>query len=112
MTTFTYVPDRGFSKQSTPRNLIMQFGDGYSHRVSDGINAMNTLWNLSFSSRSLADAAAIISFFESNAGVTAFQWTPPDEATQYNVVCTAWSQVYESVATRTISATFERIYQT
>ena len=112
MTAFTYVPDRGFSKQTTPRILTTQFGDGYAHRIADGINAINTSWSVVFSSRNLIDSAAIIAFFEGTAGYIPFQWVPPDEATQYNIVCPNWSQSYDSHISRTITATFNRVYQT
>ena len=111
MTAFTYVPDRGFNKQTTPKVNTFQFGDGYAQRTADGINSINTSWSVTFSSRGLIDSAAIIAFFEAAAGVTPFQFTPPDEATQYNVICPNWSQQYESHISRTITATFNRVYQ-
>lgn len=111
MTIFTYVPDKGFNKQTTPRVLTTQFGDGYAHRIASGINSIDTTWDVQFSSRSLVDAAAIIAFFEAEAGVGFFQWTPPDEATQYKVICPNWSLVYESPISRSISTKFIRVYQ-
>ena len=111
MSIFSYVPDRGFGKQTSPRVLNTQFGDGYAHRIADGINSINTSWDLTFSSRDLTDSEAIITFFETRAGVTPFQFTPPGEATQYNVICPSWSQQYESHISRNISATFTRVYQ-
>lgn len=110
MAVFDYVPDRGFSKQTTPRVLVTQFGDGYAHRIADGINAINTVWDLTFTNRDLVDSAAIIAFFETAAGATSFLWTPPDETTQYSIVATDWRQVYESFISRTISVKFTRVY--
>lgn len=106
MTAFTIVPDRGFTKQATPRVLLTQFGDGYAHRIADGINSKNISWDLTFNSRDLTEAASIISFFESANGVTKFQFTPPDEQTQYNVICPDWRLSYESSISRSISAKF------
>lgn len=111
MAVFNVVPDKGFSKQTTPRVLITQFGDGYAHRMLEGLNSINTTWSLTFNSRSILDAAEIISFFELAAGVISFQWTPPDETTQYNVVCTEWSQTYDAPIARSITAKFIRVYQ-
>lgn len=110
MAVFNYVPDRGFSKQTTPKVLISQFGDGYAHRIADGINSINTSWSLTFTNISLVDSAAIITFFETAAGTTSFQWTPPNEAVQYNVTCAEWNVIYESHISRTISAKFTRVY--
>lgn len=111
MTIFIEVPDKGFSKQTTPRVLVTQFGDGYAHRIADGLNSINTIWDVTFTSRSLVASASIISFFETAAGTIPFQWTPPDEVTQYNVICPDWRLVYESPISRTITAKFIRVYQ-
>lgn len=110
MSVFEYVPDRGFSKQTTPRVLVTQFGDGYAHRVVDGINSINTVWDLTFTNRTLVDAAAMIAFFEAAAGATSFQWTPPDELVEYSVIANDWRLVYESHISRTISVKFTRVY--
>lgn len=111
MAVFTIVPDKGFSKQTTPKVLTTQFGDGYAHRVADGINSINTTWNVTFNSRSLVDSDAIIAFFEAQAGVISFDFTPPDETTVYKVLCPDWSQTYESPISRSTSAKFVRTYQ-
>ena len=38
----TYAtPDKSMAKQSTPRVLIANFGDGYEQRIADGINTLN-----------------------------------------------------------------------
>lgn len=111
MATFTYVADRGFQKQTSPRVLTSQFGDGYAHRIADGINSINTSWDLTFSSRDLTDAAAIITFFETEAGIGYFYFTPPDEIVSYKVICPSWTITYESHVSRTITAKFIRVYQ-
>lgn len=111
MTIFLEVPDRGFSKQTTPRVLVTQFGDGYTHRMLDGLNSINNTWDVTFTNRNLVDAGSINAFFEAAAGAIPFQWTPPDEGTQYNVVCTEWKLVYETPISRTITAKFTRVYQ-
>lgn len=110
MAVFEYVPDRGFTKQTTPRVLVTQFGDGYAHRIADGINSINTSWSLTFTNRTLTDAAAIIYFFETAAGCISFLWTPPDELVQYSVIANDWSLTYESHISRTISVKFTRVY--
>lgn len=111
MTTFTIAPDKGFSKQTTPRVLTTQFGDGYAHRMIDGLNSINTSWNLTFNSRSITDVAEIIAFFEAAAGAISFKWTPPDELIEYNVICSEWTQTYDAPIARSVTAKFVRVYQ-
>lgn len=111
MAVFTIVPDKGFTKQTTPKVLTTQFGDGYAHRVADGINSINTSWDVTFNSRSLVHSDEIIAFFELHAGVVSFDFTPPDEVTVYRVYCPDWRQIYESPISRSTSAKFVRTYQ-
>jgi phage-related protein len=111
MAEFEYVPSKGFSGDSTPRVRMARFGDGYSQRVAEGINPVNQTWNLQFNSKPLAEAQAIDAFFRVKNGVASFTWVPPDEVTEVKVICQKWSQVYESHISRSITATFERVYE-
>jgi phage-related protein len=107
---FTFVPDRNFSKQHKPKVLKFQFGDGYSVRVPDGINTNNITWNLTFMSRRITEANSIIAFFETTKGSDSFLWTPPGESTQYSVIVEEWSSTYDSHISKTVSATFTRVF--
>jgi phage-related protein len=111
MAVFSYIPDRGFGTQTSPRVLNHQFGDGYSQRTADGINVNNVSWNLTFNNRTIADITAIVSFLEDKAGSTIFQWTPPGDTTQYNVLCADWVQTYDSYISRSLSAKFTKVNQ-
>lgn len=110
MSEFTWIPDRGFNTETTPRVLTAKFGDGYSQRVADGINSLEQTWTLSFNSRSLTEVTAIESFLVTKGGITRFTWTPPDSSTEYRVICSRWNISYETNISRNISATFERVY--
>lgn len=110
MADFTYAPSRGFSSDITPSVHTAKFGDGYAQRVIHGINNIASVWNLQFTSQPLADAAAIVAFFEAKAGASSFTWLPPGESTEVMVICSKWSKTYESEISRNITATFERVY--
>jgi len=110
MADFEYAPSRGFTQDVAPSVHTAKFGDGYAQRVIHGINNIASAWSLLFQSQPLADADAIIAFFESKAGATSFTWLPPDEATEVLVICTKWNKTYESEISRNITATFERVY--
>jgi phage-related protein len=116
---FTWVPSVNFRKQNKARVLTAAFGDGYSQRSSDGINNINMEWQLSFINQPLAIADAIEIFLRTAgiggnnsqyAGVQYFLWTPIGEVTQYKVVCDTYDIDYTSHISRTINASFRRVY--
>jgi phage-related protein len=111
MSDFTWLPTIGFTKDTTPKVKTSKFGDGYSQRVPDGINNMVQAWNLQFQAQTLTTAAAIENFLSSKQGVYNFTWTPPGESSEVRVICTKWTKTYDSSISRTISATFERVYE-
>ena len=62
----------------TLRARSVQFGDGYSQAVADGINNKVGSWPLRF----VGDRdtiRAIADFLDRHAGATSFYWTPPLE---------------------------------
>ena len=111
MAEFTWIPSVGFSSDTTPRVRVAQFGDGYSQRVAYTINNLNQTWNLKFDGQDIDTANAIEAFLVSKQGASSFSWLPPGEFTEVRVVCTKWSKNYESSISRSISATFERVYE-
>jgi phage-related protein len=72
-------PDKSLRRGTKPRTLSVQFGDGYTQRLRDGINVLNESWDLSFKNRSIVDIRLMKAFLETKAGVTSFTWTPPGE---------------------------------
>lgn len=108
--TFTWVPSKSFSKTNKPRVLTAQFGDGYSQRVSNGINPIVREWSVSFSGRTLKETNLIETFLTNRKGVEGFLWTPPGDTTTYSVVCPEWSRTYDSHISATIQARFIQIF--
>lgn len=108
--TFSYTPDRGFSKTTKPRVLTYQFGDGYSQRTGDGINSMPSTYSLSFNSRDVTTAEAIIAFLEATQGRTYFLWTPVGETQQIKVIASEWSMTHDTSISRNISVTFTQVF--
>ena len=72
------IPDRGLSTDQSARVHMANYGDGYEQRVAAGINNLPESWSLTWNNRSNADANKVIKFLEDQAGVTAFDWYPPD----------------------------------
>jgi len=96
MSTFTWVPDVSTRGRRVPRVLKAQFGDGYEQRTQDGLNSNLMVWNLTFSTLTLAELDAIDAFLLALGGADKFQWTPPnpfnDSARWW--VCENWSWNY------------------
>lgn len=114
---FNFTCSVGNRQATKPKNLVARFGDGYSHRVADGINNVVREWDVTFINQPLSVASAIVTFLETAGlgdtalyGNTYFLWTPPDEQTQYKVICEDFSVEYASAISRTITAKFIQVY--
>ena len=111
-----YVPDRNIQRTSKPNVYRIQFGDGYEQRLQRGINNLVETYQISFNNRPNSEIDTIIDFFDSNAGVTAFDFTIPDTqgnggVTTIQVVCEDYSQTYFNLEVNSCSATLRRVYE-
>lgn len=111
MATFTWTPDFGAKAVYKPRVRVASFGDGYEQRQADGINARNDTWDLQFENRDDSETAAIHGFLALRAGVEAFDWTPPNEASAIRVVCREWSRAVTRANLNSVTAQFIRVYE-
>ena len=110
------VPDRGMSWKTEPQVLKNEFGDGYTQRISKGLNNLKQNITVNFANRTKADADDIVAFFETKKGVTAFTFTVPDSNSgsselAVKVICPDWSQNWEHDDYYSVNATFERVYE-
>ena len=110
------VPDRGMSWKTEPQVLKNEFGDGYTQRLSKGLNSLKQNITVNFANRTKADVDDIVAFSETKKGVTAFTFTVPDSNSgsselAVKVICTDWSQNWENDDYYSVNATFERVYE-
>jgi phage-related protein len=112
MATFPAItPTYGAQKGSAPRTRIVQFGDGYQHRLIVGLNQNPKVWTLTFNV-SETDADAIETFLDARAADSdSFDWTPPGEASSYKWVCYEWSKSIPYNNRATVSATFVQVFE-
>ena len=105
--------DKGFTRQSTPKIHTMDFGDGYTQRITDGINNLQQTMQVSFSTRPKAEIDDLVAFFESLGGVNKFEMTIDDTngAETIKVLCQQWSQTWAFDNFYSLSATFVRCYE-
>ena len=109
------LPDKGLSRQSTPRVLKVQFGDWYEQRIAEGLNSSNENYQISYSNRPKAEIDDIAAFIDGKKGVTSFDYVIPDTnnsgETTIKVVCDQYNLVYVSDSSYTFTATFRRVYE-
>lgn len=77
-----FSPPRGVSPSSgstaKPRIKLAQFGDGYSQRAGDGLNAVPRTFQAQWDAISSDDADSIEAFMTAHVA-TPFSWMPPLE---------------------------------
>lgn len=112
MATFPDIaPIYGAQKTSQPKVRQVQFGDGYSQRLTVGLNQNPKVWNLTWNTTE-ADSDTIEAFLDARAadGVS-FTWTPPHEAIAYQWICYDWSKAIPYLDFVTIQATFTQVFE-
>ena len=110
------VPDRNLSRQTQPKVLRAEFGDGYEQRIKDGINSLRQNYTVSFVNRPPEEIDEIINFFDELAGATAFKFTIPDKRseigeTTITVVCESYDLIYTNDIASGCAAQFRRVYE-
>jgi len=74
--TFTWSPAVGVEGTTQYRVRTVQFGDGYSQAVPDGISNIADAWPLRFVGDGF-EIRAIRAFLDATRGSEPFFWTPP-----------------------------------
>lgn len=111
---FTWCPAPGLSRNTKLVVDTVQYGDGYVHRSTRGINPAQPSWSVSVPFTSQADADAMGEFLKDNAA-GGFYYSPPDVSAEIFVVCDEWTISVDdkNKATGiigTLSATFQRVF--
>jgi len=85
-----WCPDLPARKKVKPRKTTAKFGDGYEQNVLDGINNINTEWDLTYKMRTRAVILAMESFLRTNAGGT-IKFYDYDDDQVYDVYYDEWN---------------------
>ena len=111
MATFPSITaSYGISKQSAPNVKTVQFGDGYQHRITSGLNQNLKVWRPVFKNISETDADTIETFLDARADDNAsFDWTPPGESSSSKYICLTWSKSIPYNDKATINASFQEV---
>ena len=110
MSSFTWIPSFSANENSQPKAHKFAAGDGYEQRVRFGLHTDAKEWDLQFNNRTDTERDAILSFLETQAAVTSFDWTPPrGYAGKY--VCETWSVEMVSYNFNNIRAKFRQVFE-
>jgi phage-related protein len=109
-----FAPTFQPSPQSTQRGVKRrvnkaQFGDGYSQRSGDGLNASPRMFTASWSSLKSTEADIYEAFFDAHK-VTPFLWTPPLEVVQRKWIAGDSAQGYLGGSVVTLSCPLEEVF--
>lgn len=112
MATFpSYSPVYAANKSSQPNIRTVQFGDGYSQRLTYGLNQNPKEWRLTFDVTD-TDADTIEAFLDARAADAAsFDWIPPDGTTSYKWICLEWNRELYEFQRSKISTTFRQVFE-
>lgn len=110
MPTFAYTPSFEAQQSSQPRARKVQYGDGYEQRLRFGLNTDPKEWSLTFANRTDTERNNIVAFFETQAGITAFDWTPP-VGLPGKFVCEKWDTTLSNCNNNQIRATFRQVFE-
>lgn len=110
MGTFTWIASYGSALTVKPSVTAIKFGDGYEQRTAVGINSQPRHWRLEFTNKPLPVEDALEAFLSDHAALQAFDWPPPHGAAG-KFVCREWSVQPTSPKYRSISCTFEEVFE-
>lgn len=92
-----------------PRVNVAQFGDGYSQRGGDGLNASSRSFQAQWPTLTVEQQEAIEAFFEQHTS-TAFRWTPPLTSIERKWIASDWTPGYVQGDLVSLSATLTEVF--
>lgn len=102
----------GVQKNSEPNINEINFGDGYSSRITFGLNQNKKKYNLSWQNITETESDTIENFLDERAkDAQSFTYTPPQESSSSQYICKKWSKTINYAGRATIQATFEEVFQ-
>lgn len=85
------IPSLSSSFEEEPRILRVDFGDGYSQRVADGLNSNQMKVTLNFDVLTSVELGTIRTFLSARGGYEAFTYTLPQEVSARKWICPRWN---------------------
>lgn len=113
MPTFPATPEPSYTatKASSPIARVTQFGDGYQHRTTFGLNQNPKTWTFNWRNITEAESDVFETFLDARAGVESFDYTPPGEVGSSKYICRSWNKTLEVPNRATLTATFIEVFE-
>lgn len=109
----TFAPAFNPTLQSTrgvkARTVTAQFGDGYSQRSEDGLNAAPRNYQAIWEELQSTDADTIEAFLEAQTAIP-FLWTPPLETVQRSWIASNWTRGYVGGTLVSLTASLAEVF--
>jgi len=109
--TLTRGTPIGTQKSSTFRTLESGFGDGYTQRAGDGLNAVRATWSLAYKWLTNADADTLEAYLEERGGYQTIDWTAPKKSSAQKWICKGYQRVEEKDTHASITILLEEIFE-
>jgi phage-related protein len=100
------------AKTTTFRTLRASFGDGYSQRAPDGINARSDKWDIKWGALTLEELQIVEAALDSVGGHGILLWTPIGETVQKKFVNTkaTYSRTRVNSTAYTVSVSLDEVF--
>ena len=99
-------PEWGVQVQTRSNVKRVQFGDGYSQRISYGLNSLHKSINLRWRNIDQEERDTVIEFLEARKGAESFFYTLPGESIARLWSCAQWQERLVDYRIYEINATF------
>lgn len=103
-------PDTGIDRSCKPNIKEAKYGDGYSQRISFGINQAALTVNLAYTNITEAEKQVLENFINQHAGGQAFKWAMPDEYLERKWYFSEWNVIYVKFGIYTVKATLQEVF--
>ena len=108
---FTRTPSYASEVAIKSSVIETRYGDGYSQRLLDGVNAQRQAWNCQFDVRADTDADSMMEFFYEHAA-RSFEWIAPRAASAKRYIAKEPSRVFVGPNVSAVKVTFEQVFDT
>lgn len=107
---FIWKPSYDFENDNKPRIKTIQFGDGYSQDIRDGINNLLLNYNFNFNNRDLREATAILHFLTTRSGSESFLFLcPMPRGVNFRFKVKQWTDKQNFFNNYSITAAFTQV---
>lgn len=88
----------------------MRYGNGYSQRTPDGINAVIEMWDVAWENITSTEFNNIVAALDTAKGVDYFIWTPPGSSSSKKFIAKSYTKSVMSGDVYSVSASLEQVF--